>query len=90
MSELVERLKHAPLPQWNAGLRVRGRLEYAHRVNVGVGAKPTFLDERIDLDFEVSSKARIVVPSDLHDFRSVLLNETTGPARVRSWHLRYE
>jgi hypothetical protein len=38
--------------------------------------------EQLGLDFEVTSKARIVVPSDSDEFRAVLLNETTGPARV--------
>jgi len=39
--------------------------------------------DSLALTFDVASKARIAVPSDLDDFRVVLLNETTGGAHVR-------
>ena len=41
------------------------------------------LDDELAIDYEIASGARIVVPSDVDDFGYVLLNETSGPARVR-------
>jgi hypothetical protein len=40
-------------------------------------------EEHLILDYDVASGCRIGVPSDVDDFRTVLLNETSGPARVR-------
>ncbi len=38
--------------------------------------------ERLRIEFETRSKARVGIPSDVEPFRLVLLNETCGDARV--------
>jgi hypothetical protein len=40
------------------------------------------LGDEISIDYAPASKARVVVPSDVNGFRTVLLNETQGSARV--------
>jgi len=41
------------------------------------------LGDELAIDYHTSSGARVAMPSDVHAFRNVLLNETEGAARVR-------